>query len=49
MQSTLIQRSYEARRKSIHLLRARGWSLERIAARWGITKQRVHQILTRPA
>ena len=43
--STLVSRAYEARRKSIHNLHAKGWSLRRIAERWQITRERVRQIL----
>ena len=43
--STLVSRAYEARRKSIHSLYAKGWSMQRIADRWQITRERVRQIL----
>jgi DNA-directed RNA polymerase sigma subunit (sigma70/sigma32) len=43
--STLVSRAYEARRKSIHSLHAKGWSMQRIADRWQITRERVRQIL----
>lgn len=42
---TLLTRAYEARRKAIHLQRKRGWTLQRIGDRWGITRERVRQIL----
>jgi transcriptional regulator len=41
----VIERAYAERKRSIHRLKAKGWKLERIAKRWGITKQRVSQIL----
>jgi DNA-directed RNA polymerase specialized sigma subunit len=40
-----IQRAYAARKRSIQRLYAKNWTLQRIAERWGITKQRVSQIL----
>lgn len=45
MKPTIVSRAYEARRKSIISLHAKGWNLERIAKRWQITKERVRQIL----
>jgi DNA-directed RNA polymerase sigma subunit (sigma70/sigma32) len=45
MKPTIVTRAYEARRKSIISLHAKGWTLDRIANRWQITKERVRQIL----
>jgi DNA-directed RNA polymerase sigma subunit (sigma70/sigma32) len=45
MKTTIVSRAYEARRKSIIGLREKGWTLERIAKRWQLTRERVRQIL----
>jgi DNA-binding NarL/FixJ family response regulator len=34
-----------ARRQAIVRLRAQGWTLQQIADRWQMSRQRVHQIL----
>lgn len=45
MKNTIVSRAYEVRRKSIISLREKGWTLERIAKRWQLTRERVRQIL----
>ncbi len=45
MKPTIVSRAYEARRKSILGLHEKGWSLDRIAKRWQLTKERVRQII----
>lgn len=40
-----MQDANKARQASMLAMRARGWTLERIATHWGLSKQRVHQIL----
>jgi transcriptional regulator with XRE-family HTH domain len=43
-----IVEEHERRRARIRALRKRGWTLQRIADRYGITPQRVHQLLLEP-
>lgn len=40
-----MQEANKARQASMLAMRARGWTLERIATHWGLSKQRVHQIM----
>lgn len=46
--STLLKQ-YAKRREQIRTLRAAGWTLERIGRRYGMSKQRVGQVLNRQA
>lgn len=40
-----IIKQYERRAREILALRARGWTLQRIADKYGITRQRIWKII----